>query len=94
MLWPSLVPTASEVSDKKIDKVVPIESNVKICPMVVAIFDGEWTSRTQFLKGTTQELLLPSLVSIGPVVSEQLIFVQVYDVRWMTMTMTRTGAKW
>jgi hypothetical protein len=54
---------------------------------VVAIFDGEWTSRTQFLKGTTQELLLPSLVS------EQLIFVQVYDVRWMTMTMTRTGAK-
>jgi hypothetical protein len=61
--------------------------------MVVAIFDGEWTSRTQILKGTTQGLLLPSLVSIGPVVSEELIFVKVYDVRWMTMTTTRMGAK-
>jgi hypothetical protein len=25
----------------KIDKVFTIESNVKICPMVVAIFDGD-----------------------------------------------------
>ena len=67
-----LVPIGPVVSEKS-DKVFPIGSYVKRSHTVVAILDGVHNCRTKFLKGTTQDLLYPSLVTIGPVVSEEKI---------------------
>jgi hypothetical protein len=62
--------------------VFPIGSNVNLCSPLAAILDEVRTCRTQFLKGTTQGLLWPYLVPIGPVVSEEKIFEwTVYDGR-------------
>ena len=68
-----LVPIGPVVPEEKSDKVFPIGSYVKRSHTVAAILDGAHTCRNQFLKGTTQELLWPSLVTIGPIVSEEKI---------------------
>ena len=51
-----------------------IGSNVKLCSPLAAILDQMQTCWIQFLKGTTQGPLSPSLVPIGTVVPEEKIF--------------------
>jgi hypothetical protein len=41
---------------------------------LAAILDGSWDHRTQFWKGAIQGPFHQSLVAIGPVVSEEKIF--------------------
>ena len=59
------------VSDKKIFMRI---SYVKLSSAVVAILVGDLKCRTQFWKGAIQGPFHQRLVAIGPVVSEEKIF--------------------
>ena len=79
-IWKGTTQGSSQQSLVEIGSVVSEEKSFKILSLLFSIFSlvailvGSRDHRTQFWKGAIQGLFHQSLVAIGPVVSEEKIF--------------------